>query len=137
MTYYIRGIASLFLGNIRYETYSEPFLAYGSGANINFLSIHAAPEDEQILYVHTNSSSPVAFTQPGSLGSPNGGGFAMNGSTGGSLMWNGATRWKACVAESQWGHTYQVYWDGEGGLDGCADVVLKVQEEKGDTRELR
>jgi hypothetical protein len=118
---------SLFIGNIKYETYSEPFIVSPQGS---FLSQHQAPTGWQYTYVYPSESAPVGLTIAHAGGSPPAGasteGFNFN--INGNWAINGTRNWLACAVEKDdagnW-ETAQIHWLGSpNGSGECTPISL-------------
>jgi len=105
---------SAYLGEIKYQTYSEPLVVNsfsGDDNSVTFLSIHSSPTGFQQMYVVPHQSQPVGF------GVPHGGPPAGVRTTGfsfaadGTLLNIGLNLFHACQdAALQAMNTYQIYW---------------------------
>ena len=117
--------SSAYLGQIKYQTYSEPLVVSGadadgsSGDGLSFLSIHSAPTGGQEMYLVPHETQPIGFSVP--HGSAPAGvrttGFSFNGQ--GVLQNNGRNLFYACQdAEQASINSYQIWWWGAGRPNG-------------------
>ena len=117
---------SAYIGQIRYEQYSEPLIINAEGG---FTSQHQSPTGFTAAYVFPGQTAPLGFTTPhGGLFPPAGAssvGFNFTGQ-----LWgvNGTTsNWVACpIAYSSDGNwtTAQIYWQGGAVNSSCTPVNL-------------
>jgi hypothetical protein len=117
---------SAYIGQIKYESYSEPLVVSGagvagSGDGLTFLSIHSAPTGFQQAYVVPHQTQPMGFSLP--HGGPPPGvrttGWAFDGN--GVLTNNGRNLFYACQnAEQAAINTYQIWWWGAGEPNGVS-----------------
>jgi hypothetical protein len=119
---------SAYLGQIKYQEYSEPLVVSGAGVNnasngLSFLSIHQAPTGYQEMYIVPHQTQPVGFSVPHG-GTPAGvrtTGFGFNNA--GILMNNRRNLFFACQnAELAAINSYQIWWFGAGEPDGVSCV---------------
>ena len=117
---------SAYLGQIKYQEYSEPLVVSGAGVNgasdgLSFLSIHSSPTGFQEMYVVPHETQPVGFSVPHG-GAPAGvrtSGFSFG--PGGNLLNNGKNLFYACQnAEQAAIDSYQVWWFGAGEPNGVS-----------------
>jgi hypothetical protein len=110
--------SSAYLGQIKYQSYSEPLIVSGASrasSGLTFQSIHDAPTGWQDMYVVPHRSLPVAFGPP--HGSPPAGvrstGFAFDKA--GALENHGVNLFYACQdRDLEALHAYQIYWIADG-----------------------
>jgi hypothetical protein len=116
-----------FLGEIKYQLYSEPLILSGAGSTVGFgsgltfSSIHSTANGAQQGYIVPHQTQPIGFSVP--HGTPPAGvktaGFAFDGS--GTLTHNGLNRFYACQDASQAAiNTYQIWWWGAGKPNGVS-----------------
>jgi hypothetical protein len=113
--------SSAYIGQIKYQTYSEPLIVSGAQNGIDtltFQSIHSSPNGWQQMYVTPRQSKPVGFSTP--RGSPPQGvrvnEFSFNWNRSG-LQNHGRNLFYAC--QDAGGklaalHSYQIWWMGDG-----------------------
>ncbi|CCX30324.1 hypothetical protein FPQ18DRAFT_313528 [Pyronema domesticum] len=129
---------SAYIGNIKYNTYSEPLLLsglnpqYGNG----FTSFHSSPTGWQTFFVYENQTRPISFTVPHSAYIPAGAATTGFGVFDGNfkLQSNGkiSEKWIACqVSKAATPYdSWQILWNGEGKtMDNCKDVKLIARKE--------
>ncbi len=117
--------SSAYLGQIKYQTYSEPLIVSGAnvdgstGNGLSFLSIHSAPTGGQEMYLVPHQTQPIGFSVPHG-GAPPGvrtTGFGFNNQ--GVLENNGRNLFYACQdAEQAALNSYQIWWWGAGRPNG-------------------
>jgi hypothetical protein len=116
-----------YLGEIKYQLYSEPLIVSGAGVTagfgngLTFDSIHSTPNGGQEAYIVPHQTKPIGFSVP--HGTPPAGvrttGFAFDGS--GTLTNNGLNRFYACQNADQTAiNTYQIWWWGNGEPNGVS-----------------
>lgn len=106
--------SSVYLGEIKYQTYSEPLLVTGasdSSTIISFQSIHSVPTGSQRLYLWPRQSKPLGFSIP--HGSPpqgsRSGAWAFDGQ--GNLENNRRNLLYACQNEELEAiNSWQMWW---------------------------
>lgn len=118
--------SSAYIGQIKYQSYSEPLVVSGAGiagnANgLGFLSIHQAPTGFQDAYIVPHQTKPIGFSTP--HGSPPSGvrtqGWAFDRN--GVLTNNGHNLFYACQNAQQAAiNTYQIWWWGAGEPNGVS-----------------
>lgn len=118
--------SSAWLGQIKYQAYSEPLVVSGAGLagnadGLGFLSIHQAPTGFQDAYIVPHQTQPIGFSTP--HGAPPQGvrttGWAFNGN--GVLTNNGHNLFYACQnAEQAAINSYQIWWWGAGEPNGVS-----------------
>ncbi|EXJ63413.1 uncharacterized protein A1O5_11462 [Cladophialophora psammophila CBS 110553] len=116
--FYANG--SAYIGQIKYQTYSEPLIvsgARGGSDRITFQSIHSSPTGWQNMYVVPRQSKPIGFSPPhGSapVGTrTNEFSFTWNG----SLQNHGRNFFYACqdaAGTLAAIHSYQIWWIADG-----------------------
>ncbi|KIW64675.1 hypothetical protein PV04_09593 [Phialophora macrospora] len=112
---------SAYIGQIKYQAYSEPLIVSGAQHDIDtltFQSIHSSPTGWQQMYVTPRQSKPVGFTTP-HASPPHGvrvDEFSFNWDRSG-LQNHGRNLFYACrdaggkLAKL---HSYQIWWIGDG-----------------------
>jgi hypothetical protein len=118
--------SSAWLGQIKYQSYSEPLIVSGAGLagnadGLGFLSIHQAPTGFQDAYIVPHQTQPIGFSTP--HGSPPAGvrtqGWAFDSN--GVLTNNGHNLFYACQnAEDAEINSYQIWWWGAGEPNGVS-----------------
>jgi hypothetical protein len=114
-----------YLGQTKYQLYSEPLIVSGAGSTVGFgsgltfSSIHSTANGGQEAYIVPHQTQPIGFSVP--HGTPPAGartsGFAFDGS--GTLTNNGMNRFYACQNAAQAAiNSYQIWWWGGGEPDG-------------------
>jgi hypothetical protein len=117
---------SAYLGQIKYQTYSEPLIVSGAGVNglgdgLSFQSIHSSPNGQQTAYIVPHQTQPIGFSSP-HVNPPagvrtTGWSFASDG----TLLNNGLDLFYACQnAEQAALHSYEVWWWGAGQPNGVS-----------------
>ena len=123
--YYANGAA--YLGEIKYQLYSEPLIASGAGVSVGFAdgltfsSIHSTANGAQKAYIIPHKTQPIGFSVP--HGTPPAGvkttGFAFNSA--GHLTNGGKSLFYACQdAEQAAINSYQIWWWGAGKPNGVS-----------------
>jgi hypothetical protein len=118
---------SAYLGEIKYQLYSEPLIVSGAGVTVGFGngltfdSIHSTQNGGQEAYIVPHQTKPIGFSVP--HGTPPAGvrttGFAFDGS--GTLTNNGLNRFYACQNADQAAmNTYEIWWWGNGEPNGVS-----------------
>ena len=118
--------SSAYIGQIKYQEYSEPLVVQGAGINgasdgLTFLSIHSAPTGFQEMYVIPHETQPVGFSVP--HGSPPASvrttGFSFGPA--GNLRNNGNRLFYACQNAADAAiNSYQIWWWGNGEPNGVS-----------------
>ena len=118
--------SSAWLGEIKYQSYSEPLIVSGAGVGdgadgLSFLSIHSAPTGGQSAYVVPHQTQPIGFSVPHG-GAPAGvrtTGWSFDGQ--GVLLNNGLNLFYACQnAEQAEINSYEIWWWGAGEPNGVS-----------------
>jgi len=112
--------SSAYIGQIKYQIYSEPLIVSGAANGIDtltFQSIHTSPTGWQQMYVVPRQSKPVAFSPP--HGSPPAGTRANEFRFGfnGGLLNHGLNYFYACqdtAGTLAAIHSYQLWWIADG-----------------------
>lgn len=118
--------SSAYIGQIKYQTYSEPLVVQGADINgaadgLSFISIHSAPTGFQEMYIIPHETQPVGFSVP--HGSPPANvrttGFTFGPA--GNLLNNGKKLFYACqnAADAEI-NSYQIWWFGNGKPNGVS-----------------
>ena len=110
---------TLWIGGIKYETYSEPFIAEGSSdrtSSLLFTSYHSAPTGGEFVEFVPDVTGPLYTTSPGEPTPP--GGQTITGldfDTQSRLNYRGKYNFVGCqnVLEQEL-ETYQIWWMGGG-----------------------
>jgi len=119
--------SSAYLGEIKYQIYSEPLIVSGAGISVGFgngltfESIHSPATGTQEIYIVPHQTKPIGFSVP--HGTPPSGvrttGFAFNGA--GHLTNNGNNLFYACQnAKEAAINSYQIWWWGNGRPNGVS-----------------
>ncbi|KAI5808250.1 hypothetical protein DFH27DRAFT_303013 [Peziza echinospora] len=127
--------SSAYIGDIKYNTYSEPLiLSYpdASVGRLSFTSYHSAPTGWQNLLIFPTENKGISFTIPHSGAVPPT--AAVSGFTvdvGGTELfgYNGDTaKWFACPVEGYADGIRQIVYNGAGEAvsTGCTKVTLKA-----------
>jgi hypothetical protein len=116
---------SAYIGQIRYEIYSEPLIIGPYGG---FTSQHQSPTGFVSAYVYPGETAPLQFTTPHSGLVPAGASTTGFNFTGQLWSVNGTTNaWVACPIEyssdGNW-TTAQIYWQGGAVNTSCTPVNL-------------
>ncbi|KAI5821419.1 hypothetical protein BZA77DRAFT_299518 [Pyronema omphalodes] len=129
---------SAYIGNIKYNTYSEPLLLSGLNPTYGniFTSFHSSPTGWQTFFVYENQTRPISFTVPHSGYVPPGAKTTGFGVFDGrfQLKSNGkiSEKWIACQVPKDMApyDSWQILWNGEGKkVDNCKDVKLIARKE--------
>jgi hypothetical protein len=118
---------SAFLGEIKYQIYSEPLVVSGAGVSVGsadgltFESIHSPATGTQEAYIIPHQTKPIGFSVP--HGTPPTGvrttGWGFDGS--GNLINNHLNLFYAYQnAEQAAINTYQIWWWGNGRTNGVS-----------------
>ncbi|KAI9711357.1 MAG: hypothetical protein M1812_007206 [Candelaria pacifica] len=106
--------SSLWIGGIKSQLYSEPFIASGSNGGIYFTSWHSVPTGGVSLELYPNQTKALGTTVPHG-GSPFPGGSLSGFNFDGTLRlnYNGEFNFIGCQTEEQKKlQTYQIFWKG-------------------------
>ncbi|KAI9699654.1 MAG: hypothetical protein M1836_002688 [Candelina mexicana] len=121
---------SLWIGGIKSQIYSEPFIATGSSGGIYFTSWHNVPTGGVNIVLYPNQTKALGTTIPHG-GSPSPGGSLSDFNFDGTLRlnYNGEYKFIGCQDEEQKKlQTYQIFWKGAddvpAGLTCTAELVL-------------
>ncbi|KAI9730652.1 MAG: hypothetical protein M1818_008134 [Claussenomyces sp. TS43310] len=125
---------SIWIGGIKSEVYSEPFLAQSGQGRLVFTSYHSVPTGWQLVYIYPNETTPVGLTVPHGGAIPQGAsssGFAFDDE--GLLKYNGANKFFGCqtAVESKL-QTYEIYWIGDSEPNGVSCIgPLYLEQDDG------
>ncbi|KUJ11972.1 uncharacterized protein LY89DRAFT_217775 [Mollisia scopiformis] len=122
---------SIWLGNIKYDAFSEPFVpqVFEDGG-IQWTSWHSSPTGFTHPWILESKTAPVGFTRPHSMsGDPEGSTDLLEFNPDGVLTSNGANKFVGCQTEEQLkknNRTYQIWWQGAGPVPGveCTSIVV-------------
>jgi len=115
--------SSLFIGQISFQIYSEPFYATSGGGGLSFTSYHSTPTGFTQAYLFPNGTQPVGITIPHSGLLPPGGatasGFGFNSD--GYLVFNGVNNFFGCADSVP--NSFQIYWLAGGNTRANSDCL--------------
>ncbi|TAQ88790.1 hypothetical protein B7494_g2886 [Chlorociboria aeruginascens] len=128
---------TMWIGEIKYQLYSEPLINYGSTSQVFFLSYHQSATGWQEAYVYPNSTAAVAFTvaHSGYVAPPGATTVGFGVDADGYLIFNGENKFIGCNdgLASEAG-SYQVYWyGGEAALPSglnCTGTLYMYQDDQ-------
>ena len=113
--------SSAYLGEIKYQEYSEPLVVSGGSGGLTFQSIHQAPTGEQEMYVVPGETQPVGFSVPHGGAPPGVSTTGFSFGPLGNLNWEGKNKFWACQnAEQAELNSWQVWWAGAGEPNGVS-----------------
>lgn len=128
--------SSAYIGQIKYQEYSEPLVLTGGSGGLTFESIHSAPTGSQQMYIIPHETQPVGFSVPHGT-APAGvrtTGFSFGPA--GNLLNNGKKLFYACqnAADAEV-NSYQIWWWGNGEPNGVScKGPINIQQTDGCAR---
>ncbi|KAF8538363.1 hypothetical protein BDD12DRAFT_806187 [Trichophaea hybrida] len=122
---------SAYVGNIKYDVFSEPLLL---GSKTEFTSFHSSPTGWQNLYIFPNKTAPVGFNTPHTMSIPEGAQEYGFTSDNGMFKYDSGkgpkALWAVCPVKKEAG-SWQLYWKGGKKLDkDCICIKLKIHKEQ-------